>query len=37
MTVAEAKEIVKIAPTCKSSKEQYMLALKLLAGSWAIR
>lgn len=37
MTVEQAKEIVKTAPTCKGSREQYMIALKVLAGSWAVR
>jgi protein involved in temperature-dependent protein secretion len=37
MTIEQAKEIVKTAPTCNDSREQYLAALKVLAGSWVIR
>jgi len=37
MTIAQAKEIVKTAPICKDSRAQYLVALNILAGSWAVR
>jgi len=37
MTIAQAKEIVKTAPTSHEDRVQYLLALKVLAGAWAVR
>tara|TARA_R110000868_G_scaffold191567_2_gene435751 strand:- start:531 stop:644 length:114 start_codon:yes stop_codon:yes gene_type:complete len=37
MTIEQAKEIVKTAPVSHEERVQYLLALKMLAGSWAIR
>lgn len=37
MTTAQAKEIVKNAPTSQDEMVKYLQALKMLAGSWAAR
>lgn len=37
MTIAQAKEIVKIAPTSQDERVKYLQALKVLACSWSIR
>lgn len=37
MTIEQAKNIVKLPPTSYEERVQYLIALKVLAGSWAVR